>query len=142
MDVGATLFATEAAKVKHFSQIVSISFAASTPTLQPYTRNITQAYIESNSELDYEVHIRAPPEIVLPDGYVLKVVKPLYGISESGLHFYITKLAHIAETLKMVRSRADPCVLIQLSKHNLDGIILLQVDGSLSFGINLYLHQE
>ena len=44
------------------------------------------AYIQSHTQLERDVYIRAPDKLGLEEVYVLKVVKPLYGIPESGLH--------------------------------------------------------
>ena len=95
------------------------------PKMNKYTRDITQAYIQSRSQLEREVYIRAPTELGLEPCYVLHVVKPLYGIPESGLHWYLTYLAHHLGTLHMFRSKCDPCVLIRRSNNTLDGLILL-----------------
>lgn len=73
--------------------------------MKSYTRDITQAYVQSRSTLKRDVEILAPAEIHLPSGQVLKVVKPLYGISESGLHWYLTYLEHHLDVLKMHSSR-------------------------------------
>lgn len=88
------------------------------------------------------VYIRAPEELVLAPGYVLCVVKPLYAISESGLHLYLKYLAHHLDTLYMTRSKCDTCVRIRRTNDNLDGLILLQVDDSLGLGTNQFLDEE
>lgn len=71
----------------------------------------------------------------LPPDIVLKVVRPLYGIPDSVLHWYITYFLFHQELLEMRRARMDPCFLM---RHNvdgsLDGVIVLQVDKSLGIG--------
>ena len=82
-DDGAASIATKAPTVQRFSQRVALSLAASMPPLEAYTRDITQAYIQSHTQLERDVHIRAPNELGLPPDYALKVVKPLYCTSHS-----------------------------------------------------------
>lgn len=78
--------------------------------------------------------ITAPADRGHPEGYVLKVVKPLYGIPESELHWYLTYLHHHIDELGMTRSRADPCVLYRRTGTTLDGVKVLQFDDSLKVG--------
>lgn len=73
---------------------------------------------------------------------VLKVVKPLYGIPESGLHWYLTYLDHHLTRLGMQRSMVDPCVLLKRDKDGLVGTIILQVDDSFGVGTETFLHDE
>ncbi|KFA68999.1 hypothetical protein S40285_10906, partial [Stachybotrys chlorohalonatus IBT 40285] len=51
-------------------------------------RDISQAYTQSATELLRDVLLRIPKELEhrYPKGTVFRVVKPLYGIAESGLH--------------------------------------------------------
>lgn len=145
-DDDATSIATKAPSVQIYSQRVTLSLAAYIPNIVSYTRNITQSYIQSHSELERDVHIQAPPELDLPPGCVLEVVKTLYGIPESGLHCYLTYLAHHLDTLKMRRPLSYPLVLILYHKEDAtespDGIILQQVDDSLGFGTQAFLEEE
>lgn len=141
-DHDATEIGTKAPTIQRFSQRVALSIAASSPLMLPYTRDITQAYIQSHTDLEREVYIKAPPELNLPPDFVLQVVKPLYGIPESGLHWYLTYLSHHLDTLHMKRTRADPCMMIRRTDSNLDGFILLQVDDSLGFGSTQFLDEE
>lgn len=71
----------------------------------------------------------------------MKAVKPLYGIDESGLDWYLTYLAHL-EVLGMKRIRADPCVLTQHKEKQLTGLVLLQVDDTLGIGTQRVLKIE
>lgn len=95
------------------------------PRLQTYTRYITQEYIQSHSELQLEVCTREPDELWWQDGFVFKVFKPLYGIPDSGLHWYLTYLTHNLDTFKMNKARMDICVLLRRQNNSLEGLILL-----------------
>lgn len=127
-DEGATFIATKAPTVQRFLERICLSLTASLPTMTAYARDITQAYIQSSSNLERAIYMLPPPELRLSPGDVLKVVKPLYGILESGLHWYLTYLTHHIDTFSIKLARADPCVLYRCREGSLDGRVLLQVD--------------
>ena len=106
-----------------------------------YTRDVTQAYIQSKSKLERKVYIKPPKEMMLSDDQVLRVIKPLYGIPESGLHWSLTYLEHHVESLGMKRTLIDPCVLVKRNKNGLDVLMFLQVDDSLGVGSTKLLDQ-
>lgn len=141
-DAGAAPIATKALTIQRFSQLVAFSIAASMKTLHAYTRDVIQAYVQARKRLERRVYIRVTPELGLPEGTVLEVVKPLYGIPDSGLHWYLTYLSHHIDKLEMTRSKSDPCVLFRRSHDGLDEIILLQVDDALGIGTNAFIDGE
>jgi hypothetical protein len=51
-------------------------------------RDITQAYPQSSSELKREIFAKLPKELrnVYPPDTIIQVIRPLYGIAESGVH--------------------------------------------------------
>lgn len=88
------------------------------------------------------MYIQAPKELNLPTDTVLRVVKPLYGVPESGLHWHLTYVGHHTGTLRMSRARADPCVLLKHRDGELVGLVILQVDDSFGFGDQQFLAAE
>lgn len=74
-DKDAATIATKAPTIQRFAQRLVLSIAASMPDKRTYTRDITQAYIQSTTTLERDVYISAPKEMGLPVGSVLKVVK-------------------------------------------------------------------
>lgn len=71
---------------------------------------------------------------------VIMVVKPLYGIPESGLHRYLEYFHHHEYTLGMILTTVYPCVLSLLDNNGrLDGVIALQVYDYLFFGSTNFL---
>lgn len=91
-----------------------------------YTRDISQAYTQSTSKLARDVYIYAAQEIELPQGTILKVVRPLYGIPEAGTHWFRTYHNHHTLNLKMTPSTFDSCLL-----YNSEALIGLQIDDTL-----------
>ena len=58
-------------------------------------------------------------------GTILRIVKPLYGIAEAGIHWFATYQTHHKEKLGMETSTFNPCLLI--TKHDANfGITGLQ----------------
>ncbi len=99
-----------------------------------YSRDISQAYIQSESKLERDVYVRAPPEMNLPPSKILKVLKPLCGIPESCLHWFVTYMNHYRMNLGMRSTRYDPCILHKRDGGKLVGMIVLKVDESFGFG--------
>lgn len=89
-DFGANAIPTKAPTVQRASQRTALSAAAAKDDLDAILRDIVQAYIQALNNLMRRVFIKAPNEMDLPERYVLEVIKPLYGIPESGLHWYLT----------------------------------------------------
>lgn len=78
----------------------------------------------------------------LPDTTVLQVLKPLYGIPQSGLHWYLAYVEHHLEHFGMERIRADPCIIIRRCNDKIEGFRVRQVDGSLGVGTMDCLNDE
>lgn len=112
-DEGASLFETKAPTVQRWSQEKELIIEASKEGMIAYTREVTQASVKSRTTLEGPVYIKPPLEIGLDAGTVWRAVKPMYGIPETALNWYLTYISHNIDTLGMRRSRCDPCVLIK-----------------------------
>lgn len=91
-DFNKDLVLTQSPTIQRVSQRLIICMTA---TLQDdhtklYLRDITQAYVQSTSDLNRDFYIRPPVELVkllnVPANCILKVMKPLYGVPEAGNH--------------------------------------------------------
>jgi len=94
-------------------------------------RDITQAYPQSQTKL-FRVILAHPPEELkykYPDGTIIRVNKPLYGIAESGVHWFRTYSAHHQNELDMSTSTYDPCLFITNGPHF--GVVGMQTDDTL-----------
>ena len=80
-----------------------------------YLRDISQAYVQSATNLNREFYVRPPRELETELGidkdFVLKVLKPLYGVPEAGNHWFRTYHSHHVQQLHMDQSTYDPCLL-------------------------------
>ncbi len=93
------------------SQRIILALTACTSDCHLYLRDITQAYVQSKTPLNREFFIRPPPELDLPEGSILKVIKPLYGVPETGTHWFNTYQKHHKGKLSMIESTFDSCLL-------------------------------
>lgn len=66
-DRDAAGITTKAATVQRFSQRMLLILAASLTGGTIFSREVTQAYIQSTNLLERTVYVKAPPEIGLPD---------------------------------------------------------------------------
>ena len=107
------------------------------------TRDISQAYTQSETPVARDIYAHAPPELGLAPHQILKVVRPLYGLPEAGTHWFRTYTNHHMTKLHMQPSTFDPCLLATThgNSHAL-GFVGLQVDDSLIVGNSLFLAEE
>jgi hypothetical protein len=96
-------------------------------------RDVTQAYPQSKSKLFREILARLPTELQprYPPRTIMRVVKPLYGIAEAGVHWWATYYKHHREKLGMQTSTFDPCLLISADGKDGFGIVGMQTDDTL-----------
>ncbi|KAI0999863.1 hypothetical protein K3495_g8333 [Podosphaera aphanis] len=108
-DEGKDKILTQSPTIQRVSQRLILSIA---PTLlrQGYTlwlRDITQAYTQSATPLQRTVLAYLPTELrpYHPDGTIIQVIKPLYGIAEAGTHWWATYITHHKENLSMAKPK-------------------------------------
>lgn len=114
---GATGIPMKTPTVKRFHQRPIIYLAPSFHDMKIYTRDVEQAYVQRSTTLERPVFTNAPKELNLPEDMVLRVIKPFYGIPESGLHWYRTYLDHQLNALHMERVTVDGRPVCIISKN-------------------------
>jgi len=136
---------TQSPTIQRCSQRIIVHMAASLRDkgMQLALRDITMAYTQAESKLQRLIIAQLPVELQekYPEGTVLHVVKPLYGIAESGVHWFETYHRHHEERLGMQSSPFDPCLLITRPKNHF-GIVGLQTDDTLNLGSAGFLDRE
>ena len=110
-DHDARTVPTKSPTVSRMGMRIALSTAAMHPSNLSYTRDITQAYIQSEYPLERRVFLRPPQKMHLPENKVLLVIKPLYGIPEAGLYWFVTYKNHHVGRLGMKQCTTDPCIL-------------------------------
>jgi hypothetical protein len=132
-DQDKTLVLTQSPTIQRMSQRIILALTASIPHCHLYLRDITQAYVQSNTPLNRKFFIRPPPELDLPKDSILRVVKPLYGVPEAETHWFNTYQKHHKEKLLMVESTFDPCLLHTIQTESTKSIN--QSNSTSHFGI-------
>lgn len=102
---------TKAPTISRLGLRIALHAAAMHPDDLSFTRDVTQAYTQSKSQLERKVYLEPPKEMNLPEDEILQAVKPLYGVPESGLHWFITYRNHHEAKLGLKSSNIDPCLL-------------------------------
>ncbi|KAF6807096.1 hypothetical protein CPLU01_15834 [Colletotrichum plurivorum] len=134
-DDGKEVILTQSPTIQRASQRLILAL---TPSLlrdnqQLWLRDITQAYVQSTSQLNRTIYAHLPTQIRhnYPQGTIMKVVKPLYGIAEAGTHWWATYSRHHRENLEMVTSSYDPCLLLSSIDNPNFGLIGMQTDDTI-----------
>ena len=110
-----------------------------------YLRDISQAYVQSDTELCRDLYIKPPTELNIAHNMVLKVIKPLYGIPEAGNHWFNTYHTHYIKELQMSQSTYDPCLLYTNTNTSATagfGVVGLQTDDTLFIGDDVFAEAE
>ncbi|KAF7574817.1 DUF1421 multi-domain protein [Pyrenophora tritici-repentis] len=104
-----------------------------------------QWYPQAQTTLKRTILAHLPTELVhrYPEGTILHVIKPLYGIAEAGVHWWTTYHGHHCKELDMSTSTYDPCLLITNSDDaDVFGIVGMQTDDTLMLGTTAFLSRE
>ncbi|EED12274.1 hypothetical protein TSTA_003330 [Talaromyces stipitatus ATCC 10500] len=128
---------------KKISQRLLLCLAVCVAGTILFIRDVMQVYVQSTTHLIRDFYIYPPPELAdaLPEGTILKVVKPLYGIPESDNHWYRTYHTHHTDKLGMT-STYDPCLLHCTKPAQGFGITGMQTDDTLILADDKFVKRE
>lgn len=147
-DNGKQAILTQSPTIQRSSQRLILALA---PSLIKYfgmsiaLRDITQAYIQSLTWLQRLILFRLPMQIrhQYPKDSIGVCLKPLYGIPESGAHWFLTYWRWLLEQLLLGISTYDPCLLYTKEKNDETfGIVGLQADDTLILGTPSFMKKE
>ena len=114
-DDGKETILTQAPMIQCASQCLTLALMPSLlkKGMIAWIRDITQAYVQSETGLNREILAHLPVQIrdKYPKGTVMQVVKPLYEVAEAGTHWWVTYHNHHLKKLQMITSTYDPCLL-------------------------------
>jgi Reverse transcriptase (RNA-dependent DNA polymerase) len=109
----------EAPTLSHTSVRMILSLAAIN-RWPVWVKDVTMAYLQSTSPLSRDVYIRAPqrPHAVTEQlkGHVLKVVRPLYGLVDSGSYWYAT-YSDAFKFAGMKHTTLDECLMYKPTRQ-------------------------
>ena len=134
-DDGKLTILTQSPTIQRASQRAIIALAPyllQNKGMNLWSRDISQAYTQSTTNLNRTIIARLPKEMedLYPEGTIMLVIKPLYGIAEAGTHWWATYNKHHRERLMMKTSTYDPCFLITTNRDSF-GIVGMQTDDTI-----------
>jgi Reverse transcriptase (RNA-dependent DNA polymerase) len=133
---------SEAPTVSHFSVRLLLTLSV-IKDWQIWSKDARQAFLQSKSGLSRRVYARVPKELrACFRGFLMLLLKPLYGLKESGSYWHDTYTTAFKEGLNMLAVFLDPCFLARHHDESLDGAAALLVDDTLMTGTNDFAEAE
>lgn len=100
-----------------------------------WTSDVTQAYLQSKEQLMRDFFVDHPvPEFELDPDQCLQLLKPFYGLCESGDLWHKTLDGHHKDDMGMSPMRADPAVYVIMRDVLLSGLSGTYVDDMIRAG--------
>ena len=99
-----------------------------------WAQDVAQAYLQSAEALQREVFIRPTGELRLGRDQLLRLLKPLYGLTDSGDYWHQTFSRHLKEYLTMRPTAGDLSLYIRRIHDELEGLVGAYVDDSIGTG--------
>eukprot|EP00171_Calliarthron_tuberculosum_P000888 IDg888t1 len=131
----------EAPTVLKSSIRLSATIIASYKFKYKWSRDITQAFAQSDTPLQRKVYVRPPKgekllleRIGVPSGSLLHAVKPGYGLPESPGYWWQTFKKWHEDDLGMKPTSLDPCLFYKVVNSVLEGVEVTQVDDTFGGG--------
>lgn len=129
---------TYALTVQRISHRLLLCLSSRDKSLLIFLRDITQAFIQSGSFIQRRIFVEPPFSLKLGPNSLLHVVKPLYGLPESGLYWFETYHQNHTDNTEMKHAVVDMCFLFRkdslLENSKIRGEICLQTDDTLNLG--------
>jgi hypothetical protein len=128
---------TTAPTVSHASIRILISFAA-IKVYPVWTKDMTHAFLQSKDIFSRDLYAMLPLELrSVFKGYVLKMLKPLYGTKEAGTYWNAAFSGDWKQKVGVTSSTLDPCFMTATCNQAKDfrhGIADILVDDTLMTG--------
>lgn len=106
--------------------------------LRLFLLDVMQAYLQAKDLLTRVVYLRPKPEDMhlfgLATGYILKLLKPLYGLCDSGDYWNKTIDDHLTDDLGMEKAVSDVSLYFRFENGKLIGITGNYVDDNINAG--------
>lgn len=99
-----------------------------------FSTDVTQAYLQSADELMRDVYVKPTKEFELGEDQILKLMKPLYGLADSGDYWGKTFSSHLRDELGMQLTTGDGALFFKHLDKKLQGVCATFVDDTLQAG--------
>jgi len=99
-----------------------------------WSEDISQAYLQSASVLLRDVYMKPNRHLSIPAGHLLKILRPLYGLADSGDYWHATFAKHLKNTLGMSNVASDMSLFFRKARGRLTGLTASYVDDTLACG--------
>ena len=111
--------------------------------LTVYSCDVKQAYLQSDTPFQRDVFITVPDGYdEIGKDYVLKIEKPLYGLTESGSYWFNTYAKFFEEEMHMKSFLLDPCLMYRKDRGLLIGITGIILDDTIEAGNLAFIKEE
>ncbi len=128
-DQNKILVLTQSSIIQRISQRLIICLATSLSQMKLYLRDIIQAYVSSQFNLNRDFYVQSSPKLIklmrIFNDCILKVIKFLYDVSEADNHWFKTYHDHHIDKLSMIQFIYDLCLLY------ISLITIVQIDMSI-----------
>lgn len=123
----ASPISTKAPTVSRLGLRPTVLLAAGFTEYKSYVCDISQAYEQSESPIEHKPYLRSLFEMELQKDEILLALKHLYGIPESGPHWFLPSQMHGKEALGMQAAKVYPSVSLGRKWDHLEEVSALQV---------------
>lgn len=119
--------------IKHASTRLLIALAACFG-FRIWSQDISQAYLQSAIELLRDIYLKPGKDFEMEGNTLLKLLRPLYGLSDSGDYWHTTFSDHIKNDLDMKETVADYSFFFKKARGKLLGLMGTYVDDTITSG--------
>lgn len=106
-----------------------------------WSQDVTQAYLQSADKLMRDIYVKPAKEFRLSEGQLLKLLKPLYGLTDAGDYWDVTMTRHLKEDLEMTQACLDISLFFKRVQGKLTGLSGMYVDDGIHAGNAKFLEE-
>lgn len=99
-----------------------------------WTEDVSQAYVQSASKLLRDVYLKPSKELEIPGNCLVKLLRPLYGLADSGDYWHDTFTKRMKQDLGMATSAANMSLFFKNVSGQLKGLMATYVDDAVCTG--------
>ena len=107
-----------------------------------WSKDVSQAYLQSAEKLMRDVYVRPTKEFNLGADQLLKLLKPLYGLSDSGDYWHVTFANHLQHDLGMISTAGDLSLFFKMVNGKLPGVTGAYVDDTIRTGTDEFTKES